>query len=131
MSKLIKELCNIFQITKINTSSYHPQTNASCERMNSFIWQSLHAYCKPDQSDWVQLLPSIMFAYRSTPATESTQLSPFMILFGRECRLPIDTSILPTPHTELGQHQSLELIVKNFDIARQIATENIKAAQTK
>ena len=131
MSKLIKELCNIFQITKIQTSSYHPQTNASCERMNSFIWQTLRAYCKPDQSNWVQLLPSIMFAYRSTPATESTQLSPFMILFGRECHLPIDTELLPQTEENIKSMQPLEHIMQNFDITRKIATENIKAAQAK
>ena len=131
MSKLIKELCNIFQITKVQTSSYHPQTNASCERMNSFIWQTLRAYCKPDQSDWVQLLPSVMFAYRSTPATESTQLSPFMILFGRECHLPIDTALLPRTDQASTSDHTLERIMHNFDTTRKIARDNIKAAQEK
>ena len=37
LSKLIAELYKIFQITKIQTSSYHPTTNAAAERMNSVI----------------------------------------------------------------------------------------------
>ena len=37
ISKLVKELCKIFQITKYETSSYHPQTNANVERLNSVI----------------------------------------------------------------------------------------------
>ncbi|XP_038062328.1 uncharacterized protein LOC119732797 [Patiria miniata] len=131
MSKLIKQLCNIFQITKVQTSSYHPQTNATCERMNSFIWQTLRAYCKPDQSNWVELLPSVMFAYRSTPATESTQLSPFMILFGRECHLPIDTALLPQTQPSATTNRTLERIMQNFDTTRKIAADNIKAAQVK
>lgn len=131
MSKLLKELCKIFQITKIQTSSYHPQTNASCERMNSFIWQTLRAYCKPDQSNWVELLPSVMFAYRSTPATESTQLSPFMILFGRECKLPIDTELIPPSSKTTTSNQTLERIMYNFDVTRKIAKENIQASQGK
>ena len=63
--------------------------------MNSVILQGLRAYCKPDQSDWHELLPSIMLAFRTTPATQSTGLSPYFVLFGKECTLPIDTAIMP------------------------------------
>ena len=66
LSKLIKALCELFQITKKNTTSYHPQTNAACERMNSFILQSLRAYCDGKYDKWPELLPSIMMAYRMT-----------------------------------------------------------------
>ena len=31
MSSLITELCKLFEIKKVNTSSYHPQTNAACD----------------------------------------------------------------------------------------------------
>ena len=41
MSKVIKHICNIFQITKEATSSYYPETNAACERMKSLIQQTL------------------------------------------------------------------------------------------
>ena len=127
MSKLIKELCNIFQITKIQTSSYNPQTNSSCARMNNLANTTRILQARP-QSNWVQLLPSIMFAYRSTPATESTQLSPFMILFRRECHLPIDTELLPQTE-ETKSNQPLEQIMQNFAITRKIAAENIKASR--
>jgi hypothetical protein len=96
ISSLIKEICKYFQITKVQTSSYHPQTNATCERMNSVIEQSLRAYCEPDQKNWPELLPSIMFSYRVTPATQSTHYTPYFLLFGRECRLPIDTAFTPS-----------------------------------
>ena len=35
MSKIVTAVCQIFQVTRHFTSSYHPQTNATCERMNS------------------------------------------------------------------------------------------------
>jgi hypothetical protein len=41
MSKLITELCRLFQVTRLRTSSYHAQTNAQCERFNSFIGSAL------------------------------------------------------------------------------------------
>ena len=35
MSKLVQALCNMFAVKRHCTSSYHPQTNTSCERMNN------------------------------------------------------------------------------------------------
>lgn len=45
-SKLVSALCEIFDITRHKTSSYHPQTNSACKRQNSVIAQSLRAFCK-------------------------------------------------------------------------------------
>ena len=50
MSKLVKEICKIFQITKINTCSYNPQGNGTAERFNSVINQTLKIYCHEDQA---------------------------------------------------------------------------------
>ena len=85
MSKLVKEICKIFQITKINTCSYNPQGNATAERFNSVINQTLRIYCHEDQARWPNLLPSLMLAYRSFAATQSSQYCPFILLFEREC----------------------------------------------
>ena len=41
LSKVAAEVCNIFEIQKINTSSYHPQTDGLVERFNSTLCQSL------------------------------------------------------------------------------------------
>ena len=43
VSLLIKELYNIFQITKIQTTSYHPSGNAACERLNDNIASAMRA----------------------------------------------------------------------------------------
>lgn len=37
MIKLVTAVCQILQVTRHFTSSYHPQTNATCERMNSTL----------------------------------------------------------------------------------------------
>ena len=37
LSKLVAEVCNIFQIQKVNISSYHPQTDGLVERFNSTL----------------------------------------------------------------------------------------------
>ena len=67
MSKLVAVLCTLFAVKRHCTSAYHPQTNSSCETMNSAIDQALRAYVKDDQSDWPEMLPGILMAYRMTP----------------------------------------------------------------
>ena len=105
LSKVMTELYKRFGIRKLSTSSFHPQTNAACERFNSFILQTLRAYCNKNQSDWHLILPSILLAYRSTPATQSTQYSPYFILFGREIEMPIDVTLNQTsPETTVQSH---------------------------
>ena len=44
LSKVVAEVCKIFQIHKVNTSSYHPQTDGLVERFNSTLCQSLSMY---------------------------------------------------------------------------------------
>ncbi|VDI84177.1 Hypothetical predicted protein [Mytilus galloprovincialis] len=114
MSKLVQALCELCDVTRHYTSSYHPQTNAACERMNSYIIQSLRSYCNKEQTDWPDFIPPIMMAYRSTPATQSTQFSPFEILFGQPMRLPIDVSLIPkqTMPRETKQHVNELLLLK-------------------
>ena len=99
--------------------------------MNSVILQSLRLYCTGQQDDWPELLPSIMMAYRMTPATQSTQHSPFFLLFGREMRLPIDTSLTPKSTLSANFKTHLSNVLQNLEIARKIAAENIKNAQEK
>ena len=131
MSKLIKELCKIFQITKVETSSYHPQTNAACERMNSSILQTLRIYCDKNQTTWPKFLPSIMKGYRVSPATQSTQYSPHYLVFGREPKLPIDTALLPPAIPGKDAQAHLNEIISQHGLARAIAKENIAKAKMK
>ena len=49
LSKLVAEACKIFQIQKVNTSSFHPQTDGLVERFNSTLCQSLSIYVAKNQ----------------------------------------------------------------------------------
>ena len=95
MSKLVSALCELFEIKRFHTSSYHPQTNGTVERAKSTLLQALRSYISKDQGNWPKLLPSIMMAFRSMPNTESTGYSPYEMVFGETMNLPIDTSLIP------------------------------------
>ena len=49
LSKVVAEVCKIFQIQKVNTSSYYPKTLV--ERFNSTLCQSLYTvyFQKPER----------------------------------------------------------------------------------
>ena len=76
-------------ITKINTSSYHPQTDGLTERFNRTLINIISKYVDRNQDDWDNHLQLALYAYR-TAVHSSTQFSPFELVFGRLPTLPID-----------------------------------------
>ena len=95
ISKLGSSLCALFEVTRIRTSSFHPQTNSICEWHNSTLAQCLRAYCHENQDQWSELLPSVMMAFRMTPGVQTTGYSPYRILFIKEMTLSVYISLLP------------------------------------
>lgn len=92
-----KLFCKNFGIKHRTTSPFHPATDGQVERLNRSILNMLRSYVAPDQKDWDEKLPAIMFSYRSA-VHESIGCSPAEALQVRKLRLPIDvlcTSMVP------------------------------------
>ena len=132
LSKLVAEVCKIFQIHKVNTSSYHPQTDGLVERFNSTLCQSLSMYVAKNQKDWDEYIPLILFAHR-TSVLEAIGDSPFYVLYGREPRLPIDVKLLPTAPDDLTKSifEHRKRIVEKVELAQNLAKENLQRSQQK
>lgn len=131
MSKLITAVCQIFQVTRHFTSSYHPQTNATCERMNSTIAQCLRTYVNKDQTNWHDILPGILMAIRMSPSTQSSDLAPYHILFGKEMYLPFDTSLIPKDGMNQDAKAHVTNLMKHLKVVQEIAEQNIQHARQK
>jgi hypothetical protein len=130
MSKLVSSLCAIFEVTRLRTSSFHPQTNGIiCERQNSTLAQCLRAYCHENQDQWSEHLPSVRMAFRMTHGVQTTGYSPYRILFGKEMTLPIDVSLLPQEHITQAPKEIVDAVLKKIKITREIARENLQRAQ--
>ena len=100
LSKLVAEVCKIFQIQKKNTSSYRPPTDGLVARFNSTLCQSLSMYVAKNQKDWDDFIPLILFAHRAS-ISEAIGDSPFFCLYGSEPRLPVDVKFLPPAANDL------------------------------
>ena len=86
LSKLMIELYKLLGIQKVNTTAYHPQTDGLVERFNRTLTDTLAKSAKDNRRNWDKRLPQVLFAYRTSPQ-ESTELTPFMLLHGREAVL--------------------------------------------
>lgn len=71
------------------TSAYHPQSNGLDERMNQTFKSKLQQIVNEEMDDWDDHIDDILFAYRSS-RHDSTKCTPFLIMYGREARLPIE-----------------------------------------
>ena len=129
MSHLLEHLCKLLQIKKIATTAYHPQTNSSAERMNGYILQGLRAYTNDFQTNWHENLQSVMLSYRTTPATRSTKCSPYVLMFGKECSLPIDVELLHADEGPFHLNEHYQKLCQRIKTLTQFAATNIKHSQ--
>ena len=129
LSAVVKEVSHLINTKRLRTTSYHPQTDGLVERFNGTLAESLSMYVSTNQKDWDEHLPMILFAYRVS-LNATTLESPFFLLYGREPRLPIDTSLLfPTSNLSSSVAELRSRVVENLENAQRIIQSNTQLAQ--
>ena len=92
LSKLIKEICELFKIKQIRTTSYHPQTDGLVERLNRTICDMLACYVNEQPDKWDEFLDFVTLAYNSSEQA-TLKNCPFFLFYGRQPVLPSDIII--------------------------------------
>ena len=87
-SKLTRKMCKIFEIHKVQTSPYHPQSDGALERWHACL-KGMLKRSEMELKEWDKHLKYLLFAYRDTPHCV-TGFSPFTLLFGRNVRGPLE-----------------------------------------
>jgi hypothetical protein len=87
-------------------------------------------YVSANKKDWDEFLPSILFAYRTSPQA-TTGDSPFYLLYGREPRLPVDVNLLPPQTDKLSTSiaEDRARIVSQLEEAQRLAKTNTERTQ--
>ena len=126
LSELMLEVCSILGIKKLNTSSYHPQTDGLVEKFNCTLINMISKHTDTGALEWDQQIQLLLFAYRSM-VQESTRESPFFLLYGRDPRLPTGSEledVRPKYLVDMDDYKT-ELVV-NMAKTQKIALANIR-----
>ena len=131
LSSLMMEVCRLMNVRKINTTSYRPQTDGLVERFNRTLEQMISAYVSQNQRNWDKCIPYVLFAY-NTAIQESTQDSPYFLLYGHDARLPIQAALsaIKSPYQVDTSDYRLELVHK-LTHAWNCASQCIETAQNR
>ena len=90
-SSIIKELCKIMGIEKSRTTPYYASGNGMTERFNRTLISMLGTLDTEQKKDWKQYVAPLVHAYNCSKH-ESKGFTLYLLLFGREPKLPIDVA---------------------------------------
>ena len=86
---LIREMCHLLGIQKLNTTPYHPMGNGQVERANRTIFNLIGTLQEDQKAQWEKHLPMLQYAYNTTRSTV-TGYSPHYLVYKLIPRIPID-----------------------------------------
>ena len=98
-SDLFQKLCKVADITKLRTTSYHPQGNGNSERFNSTLINMIRTLEYEHKVKWTTHLNALCSAYNST-VHSATGFSPYWLMMGRKPKLAVDLNL----GTNLPEH---------------------------
>ena len=107
LSHLMKDICRLLGIKKLNTTAHHPECDGAVERFNRTLKAMLRKQAARHGAQWDQYIHGVVWAYRNTPHS-STKEKPSYLLFGMDCRSPTQAALLPPKSlraTEISDYQ--------------------------
>jgi hypothetical protein len=126
IGSVFKSVCKLFNIKKIQTTSYHPQANGALERSHRTMAEHLRSLVNQSQTDWDEWIPQVVFTFNTT-VHSSTGFTPFELLYGYVATLPSSITDPPKP---LYNYDDFAIDQKNkFQHCRKRARENIMASK--
>ena len=135
-----EHLCHLTGVKSNLTSAYHPQSNGHDERFNQTLQRQLLKFVHSEQDDWDLYIESILFSYR-VARQDSTKCSPFVLVYGRQARLPIEFNTKPKEEyddieedledKDAKQEWDLEQHITAMVGIRKKALQNIESTQKK
>ncbi|KAK3022349.1 hypothetical protein RJ639_047054 [Escallonia herrerae] len=111
-----RTFCTNLSIDLRFTSVAHPQSNGQTENINRSILQGLKKKLDEAKGAWVDELPKVLWAYRTTPHSVTGEM-PFLLCYGTEAMLPVEIGV-PTiqalhfheVNNEAGLRANLDLL---------------------
>ena len=126
LSHLMRDVCEMLGIMKLNTTAYHPQCDGMVEHFNRTLKTILRKHAAKFRNQWDRYLAGVLWAYTNTPH-ESTGEKPSFLLFGIDCRTPTEAAyLLPSSVHPADVNDYREELMLSLSSAREIAVANIQ-----
>lgn len=133
-NQVFKEMSQLLEYDHDYSTAYHHQTVGTIERNHRVLNSYLRAYILDSRDDWDQYAKYFEFCYNTTPNTAlNLNCSPFELVFGRECNLPIHkfNTIEPTYYIDNYVQELKYRLQKTNEIAHDILTKYKSKMKTK
>ena len=88
-NKLLQRLHKLSGVTRLRTTTNHPQGNGKVERFNRTLLSQVRTLPENKKEKWKDSLNNVLHAYNCT-RNDVTGFSLFCLVFGRSPRLPVD-----------------------------------------
>ena len=89
---LLDDVTKILGIDKLRTTAYRASANGRVERVHRTMNTLLSKIVSENQKDWAERLPMVVAAYNAAHH-DTTEYSPYYLMFGREYRTPLDLTL--------------------------------------
>ena len=88
-NKMIDKVLHKYGVRYRTSLAYHPQTNGQAEVSNREIKSILEKTVNSFKKDWSKKIEDALWAYRTSFKTP-LGMSPFRIVYGKACHLPVE-----------------------------------------
>ncbi|KAK3021604.1 hypothetical protein RJ639_045237 [Escallonia herrerae] len=117
-----RTFCTNLSIDLRFTSVAHPQSNSQTENMNRSILQGLKKKLDEAKGAWVDELPMVLWAYRTTPHSVTGE-TPFFLCYGTEALLPVEIRVPTIRALHFKEVNNEDGLRANLDLVEEARTQ--------
>ena len=128
LNDLVAAIEQLFSVRHVFSSGYRPQTAGITERLNQTLCDLLAMYVERHQRDWDEVLPYVVFAYR-TLYNPTVKEVPFFLLYGYEPILPHQLHELPPHLNQTLAEEERNKVCRRLNEARKLAAASVANVQ--
>ena len=128
LSEIFKNVCKMLKIKKLQTTSFHPESNGSLERSHRVLKEYLRHYIREDQLNWDEWVPYAVYVY-NTSIHVATGYTPFELIYGFKSAMP--SNLMGDPNPQYNYDDFLVELKNRLQTAHHTAREKLIQAKHK